>query len=151
MIFYNISEITAKGKVKGKKQISKKKEEKAATQEAVTQVKNQSKIPDNMTSEEAAQKESKNMTMNIYIEQILKPHFVSALKKLAADSECEERVLLKKDNDKAHDTYSVKNKVQAYKKKKEIETYVNFFCLFRPLYHRDCLTSSKAGSQEAQL
>lgn len=62
--------------------------------------------------------------MNTYIEQILKSHFIFALKSLTAD--CQETILLKKDNNKAHDTYSMKNKMQIYKKRQNIKTYINF-------------------------
>ena len=91
-------------------------------------------LPDNMTSEDAKRKEGGNMTMDTYIEQILKSHFVPALKKLAAERGgqilLEEdsdgaQILLEEDNDGAHGTRSAKNKVQAYKKKEGIETYAN--------------------------
>ena len=121
LIFYNTPEITVKGKVKGRKWASKK-GEKAATTEAVTEAQNHGELPDNMTSEEAKRKEGGNMTMETYIEQILKPHFGPALKKLAAERG---QAILEEDNDGAHGTHSVKNKVQAYKKKEGIESYAN--------------------------
>lgn len=122
LVFYNTPEITAKGKVKGKKCASKKKGEKTATQEAVTQAENQGQLPDNMITEEAKRKEGGNMTMQTYIEQMLKPHFGPALKELAAERG---QILLEEDNDGAHGTRSIKNKVQAYKEKEGIESYAN--------------------------
>lgn len=86
-------------------------------------MKNQSQLLNNITSKEITREKKENITMNTYIEQILKFHFVSALKTLSAN--CEERLFLKKDNNKAHDTHFVKNKMQTYKKKKRIELYIN--------------------------
>ena len=51
------------------------------------------------------------MTMNTYIEQIFKHHFVPALKQLAMERR--EDMLLEEDNDGAHGTRSARNKVVA--------------------------------------